>query len=51
VERGVRHEFWSEGGAIMEEISSTHIKGDSFYTDPAIDRDPHRKTQLTYFFG
>jgi sialic acid synthase SpsE/quercetin dioxygenase-like cupin family protein len=51
VERGVRHAFWSEGGAIIEEISSTHFTDDSFYTDPAIQQNAHRKTQLTYFFG
>lgn len=51
VERGVRHEFWTEGGTIIEEISSTHFKDDSFYTDPAITQNTHRKTLLTYFFG
>jgi len=51
VEREVRHEFWSEAGAIIEEISSTHFKDDSYYTDPAIHQNAHRKTQLTYFFG
>jgi len=51
VEREVRHEFWTETGAIIEEISSTHFKDDSFYTDPAIAQNLHRKTQLTYFFG
>lgn len=50
VERGVRHEFWSETGAIIEEISSTHYKDDSFYTDPTIQKNVHRKTELTYFF-
>jgi quercetin dioxygenase-like cupin family protein len=51
VERGVRHEFWSEDGTVIEEISSTHFKDDSFYTDPAIGQNPNRKTCLTYFFG
>lgn len=51
VEREVRHEFWSEDGAIIEEISSTHFKDDSYYTDPAISKNTKRKTQLTYFFG
>jgi N-acetylneuraminate synthase len=50
VERGVRHEFWSETGAVIEEISSTHYKDDSYYTDPAIHQNGHRKTELTYFF-
>ena len=51
VERGVKHAFWTEEGAIIEEISSTHFRDDSFYTDPTITRNPNRKTQLTYFFG
>jgi N-acetylneuraminate synthase len=51
VEREVRHEFWSEAGAVVEEVSSTHFKEDSYYTDPAIMQNPNRKTQLTYFFG
>lgn len=51
VERGVKHAFWSQNGAIIEEISSTHFVNDSFYTDAAINQNPNRKTQLTYFFG
>jgi len=51
VERGVKHDFWSETGAVIEEISSTHFRDDSFYTDESITRNPHRKTLLTYFFG
>jgi quercetin dioxygenase-like cupin family protein len=51
VERGVRHEFSSPDGAIIEEISSTHFKDDSYYTDPAIAENRQRKTLLTYFFG
>jgi sialic acid synthase SpsE/quercetin dioxygenase-like cupin family protein len=51
VEPGVRHEFTTESGAIFEEISSTHFKADSFYTDPAINANPGRKTYVTYFFG
>lgn len=48
VERGVWHNFTSEGGAIVEEVSTTHIKGDSEYQDEAIRRkDPmERKTVL-----
>jgi sialic acid synthase SpsE/mannose-6-phosphate isomerase-like protein (cupin superfamily) len=51
VEHEVRHEFWSESGAVIEEISSTHLKEDSYYTDPAILQNTNRKTHLTYFFG
>jgi sialic acid synthase SpsE/quercetin dioxygenase-like cupin family protein len=51
VEREVRHEFWSEEGCVIEEVSSTHLRDDSYYTDPAIMQEPNRKTHLTYFFG
>lgn len=49
VERGVRHEFHTETGVVFEEISSTHIKDDSFYTDPAIAANAQRKTHLAYW--
>lgn len=48
---GVRHAFRSATGAIIEEISSTHIKNDSFYTDPEISKNMNRKTQLTYWMS
>ena len=51
VERNVRHEFWSTGGAVIEEVSSTHIGSDSYYTDPVITANGHRKTLLTYWLG
>lgn len=49
VERNVRHRFWSERGAIVEEVSSTHEVADSYYTDPDITKNAHRKTFLTYW--
>lgn len=49
VEPGVRHAFKSDGGAVIEEISSTHFKDDSYYTDPAIMANKQRKTMLTYW--
>ncbi|OHC71879.1 MAG: spore coat protein [Rhodocyclales bacterium RIFCSPLOWO2_02_FULL_63_24] len=49
VERGVRHEFHTESGVVFEEISSTHIKDDSFYTDPTIASNAQRKTHLAYW--
>lgn len=49
VERGVRHEFHTETGVVFEEISSTHIKDDSFYTDPTIAPNTQRKTHLAYW--
>lgn len=47
IERGVKHSFKTTGGVILEEISSTHYKYDSFYTDPAIMSNTNRKTLLT----
>ncbi len=46
---GVRHAFRSEKGAVIEEISSTHFKNDSFYTDESINKNPSRKSLLTYW--
>ncbi|WP_274309193.1 N-acetylneuraminate synthase family protein [Solibacillus daqui] len=34
--RGQIHSFSSKSGAIFEEISTTHVKGDSYYQDKAI---------------
>ncbi len=51
VEKGVRHAFRSRSGAVMEEISSTHLQDDSFYVDPAITANPHRKTLRTYWLS
>jgi N-acetylneuraminate synthase len=46
IERGQIHEFRSEGGCIIEEISTTHVAKDSHYADRRIaSRDPMaRKT-------
>lgn len=46
--RGEKHAFSSENGAVFEEISTTHIKNDSYYEDPRISRlDPmERKTRV-----
>jgi quercetin dioxygenase-like cupin family protein len=51
IEPGVRHSFHTTPGCIIEEISSTHFKDDSFYTDPAIMNNKSRKTLLTYWMG
>lgn len=34
--RGSKHAFTSETGAIFEEISTTHVRNDSYYDDPKI---------------
>jgi len=48
IERMARHSFTSNKGAIFEEVSTTHIEGDSYYEDKQIDNlDPiQRKTIL-----
>ena len=48
VQRGVMQAFTSTHGAIFEEVSTTHVKNDSYYEDPkirALDLS-QRKTQL-----
>ena len=44
VSPGVRHAFVSPGGAVIEEISTTHYVNDSFYTDPTIMKNNNRKS-------
>jgi sialic acid synthase SpsE/quercetin dioxygenase-like cupin family protein len=51
IEPDVRHAFISKTGVVIEEISSTHYKEDSFYTDESINQNPNRKTLLTYWMG
>lgn len=47
IERGLYHSFSTETGAILEEVSTTHIKGDSEYEDESIPSDPTtRKTRI-----
>ena len=47
IERGAPHGFTTRGGAIFEEISTSHIPGDSYYEEEGIKRDPiQRKTIL-----
>jgi sialic acid synthase SpsE/quercetin dioxygenase-like cupin family protein len=49
VARGVKHRFQTRSGVVFEEISSTHNKSDSYYSDPAIAQNANRKTWLTYW--
>ena len=51
VDRGMKHIFSSKGGAVIEEISSTHFKDDSYYTDPEVAKNINRKTVLTYWMN
>ncbi|MDD5584803.1 MAG: N-acetylneuraminate synthase family protein [Candidatus Omnitrophica bacterium] len=49
IERGKKHGFNSNSGAIFEEISTTHLLEDSFYDDGEIEKNKDRKTFLTYW--
>lgn len=49
IEPGARHGWISDTGAVIEEISTTHIVNDSYYTDPSIMANTVRKTLLTYW--
>lgn len=47
VERGQVHSFTTKTGVVVEEVSTTHYKDDSFYDDSCIVPDPAlRKTRL-----
>ena len=45
---GQRHAFVSAEGAILEEISSTHFKDDSYYTDTLIMENNDRKSYVKW---
>jgi len=49
VERGQRHWMTTQDGCVLDEISSTHYKDDSFYTDPSVNQNADRKTWLTHW--
>jgi sialic acid synthase SpsE/mannose-6-phosphate isomerase-like protein (cupin superfamily) len=49
VEPNAPHSFESVNGAVFEEISSTHLINDSFYSDPLIGGYSDRKTHITYW--
>jgi N-acetylneuraminate synthase len=38
INRKVNHSFKTKNGCVIEEVSTTHIKGDSVYEDPAINK-------------
>jgi N-acetylneuraminate synthase len=47
IQRGDVHGFSSVGGAIVQEVSTTHIVGDSYYEDPRIrELDPMQRKTL-----
>lgn len=51
VDRGVRHSFRTDAGVVFEEISSTHHKDDSYYSDSTITENQCRKTFLSYWLS
>lgn len=51
IEAGVKHAFVSLTGSVIEEISSTHVADDSFYTDKAIAGNLHRKTRILHWIS
>ena len=48
VERGIPHSFTSKDGCVFEEVSTTHVKNDSYYEDERIAKKDlmERKTIL-----
>ncbi len=46
-----KHEFSASKGAVIEEISTTHVKKDSFYSDRNIMKNMNRKTHISYHWN
>jgi mannose-6-phosphate isomerase-like protein (cupin superfamily) len=51
IPHGIKHSFWTDHGTIIEEISSSYVANDSFYTDELIMANPNRKTFVTHWIG
>jgi len=51
IEPGIRHKFESASGCVIEEVSSTHYKDDSYYTDLVIAQNQNRKTFIPYWMA
>ena len=49
VERGVPHDFSSETGCVLEEVSTQHQANDSIYDDKTIAPTEMRKTYMTFY--
>jgi mannose-6-phosphate isomerase-like protein (cupin superfamily) len=49
IPHGLKHSFWTKGGAVIEEVSSSYSSNDSLYTDPAINANKNRKTYVAYW--
>ncbi|MCL2250044.1 MAG: N-acetylneuraminate synthase family protein [Oscillospiraceae bacterium] len=44
-----KHSFSSAEGCVVEEVSTTHHKGDSYYDDEKITSNKNRKTVIQYY--
>jgi len=51
IKSGLNHSFNTENGVIIEEISTTYHKGDSYYKDKTIRDNKDRKLELTYWIN
>ncbi len=49
IEKGVKHSMETLKGCIIEEISTTHFKDDSYYIDEKIMKNKNRKTIISYW--
>lgn len=49
IEPNTRHAFSSATGCVLEEISSTHHTGDSYYVDESINQNNQRKSFVGLF--
>jgi quercetin dioxygenase-like cupin family protein len=49
IARGCKHSFRSSRGAIVEEVSTTYIQGDSVYEEGSINQKTDRKIHLTFW--
>lgn len=49
INHGTPHSFKTVSGAIIEEVATTYVKGDSIYHDAAINDNPNRKIYLTFW--
>jgi sialic acid synthase SpsE/uncharacterized cupin superfamily protein len=49
IEPETKHIIYTDSGAIIEEISSTHCSDDSFYTDEKINFNKNRKTFIPFW--
>jgi sialic acid synthase SpsE/quercetin dioxygenase-like cupin family protein len=49
INHGTPHGFQTQSGAVIEEVATTYIQGDSVYEDAAINSNSSRKTLLKFW--